>query len=287
MSEPQLHSFNTSRRAHTIPTGDDTHDEDQTIIQNEGAAGVDETQDVDVEDADINPKQMEPCTADNTAAKSNDKEDAGDETTENADQARDQIRPDDNADEVEADITAVDEDAEEEEEQSGTTVLQLSKIKKIFKTDPEHISASEAAVFTTAVATELFIQYLTEQAALVARSEKRKTVQYKDFSAVVSNLDNLNFLGDLVPKTFSLQKLVEEERVRLPKKTNGDNTEEPKSPHKGQKTLNFSRKIIETDSTDVTREATVEAEETPAPAEPIVVEETTQATDEDVVMLDS
>lgn len=127
------------------------------------------------------------------------------------------------------------EDGEEEveEDTSGTSVLPLSKVKKIFKVDPEHLGASEAAVFTTAVATELFIQFFTEQASLIARSDKRKKLQYKDFSAAVMNIEQLQFLTDTVPQTHNLQGLVAKNKVKY----NKDVTLE-----KGQQTLSMGKK---------------------------------------------
>ncbi|CCH40984.1 Transcriptional activator hap5 [Wickerhamomyces ciferrii] len=149
------------------------------------------------------------------------------------------------------DLNVIDIDPEEEEESSGTTVLQLSKIKKIFKTDPEHVSASEAAVFSTAIATELFIQYFTEQASLIARSEKRKKLQYKDFSSAVSNIEQLNFLSDTVPKTANLKKLVDQNKVNYSSKT---------PLEKGQQTLVFGgNKQKDQDS----RKTSIDEEELP------------------------
>lgn len=126
-------------------------------------------------------------------------------------------------------------DEEEGEESSGTSVLPLTKIKKIFKTDPEHVSASEAAVFSTAIATELFIQYFTEQASLIARSEKRKKLQYKDFSSAVTNIEQLNFLSDTVPKTVNLKKLVDQNKV------NYSSSKQQQPLSKGQQTLNLGQ----------------------------------------------
>lgn len=122
---------------------------------------------------------------------------------------------------------------EDEDEPTGTSVLPLSRIKKIFKTDPDHVSASEAAVFTTAIATELFIQYFTEQASLIARSEKRKKLQYKDFSAAVSNIEQLYFLSDTVPKTHNLEGLVKTNKVKY---------SAGKPIEKDQRPLQFGRK---------------------------------------------
>lgn len=160
------------------------------------------------------------------------------DTNDSLGQQQDETIDDDKTNDDDAEILEEDDEIDEEDEDgaSGTSVLPLSKIKKIFKTDPEHVSASEAAVFTTAVATELFIQFFTEQASLIARSEKRKKLQYKDFSSAVSNIEQLYFLGDTVPKACNLKKLVEHDKVRY-------NTDPNAKPlEKGQSTLNFGRK---------------------------------------------
>jgi len=189
-SAPQLHSFQTSQTSQ---------------VENEG-------------DSVIQVDEAEQDTAENTV------------------EAKEGSEPKVKARSLKAtkDLNVIDiaEEAQEEEENqesSGTSVLPLSKIKKIFKTDPEHVSASEAAVFSTAIATELFIQYFTEQASLIARSEKRKKLQYKDFSTAVSNIEQLHFLGDTVPKTVNLKKLVDNNKVNY----------SSKPLEKGQKTLNF------------------------------------------------
>lgn len=106
----------------------------------------------------------------------------------------------------------VDEEEEEEEEDQASISLPLSKIKRIFKMDPEYLGASQAAVFATGAATELFIQYITEQAALLAKMEKRKKIMYKDFSTVVSSQDSLNFLSDTIPKTIPLREVFQNQQ---------------------------------------------------------------------------
>ncbi|ODV60269.1 DNA polymerase epsilon noncatalytic subunit, partial [Ascoidea rubescens DSM 1968] len=105
----------------------------------------------------------------------------------------------------------------DDEEELGTTVLPLARIKKILKFHPSHISCNEATVFATAIATELFVQYLTEQALINARIEKRKKLTYKDFSQAASVNSNLNFLTNVVPKTQSVRKLVRNDAIRYSK----------------------------------------------------------------------
>lgn len=87
------------------------------------------------------------------------------------------------------------------DEDDSTMNLPISKIKRIFKMDPDFIGASQSAVFATGVATELFVQYFTEQATLLSKIDRRKKILYKDFSTAVSSQDTLMFLNDTIPKT--------------------------------------------------------------------------------------
>ncbi|VEU22119.1 DEKNAAC103154 [Brettanomyces naardenensis] len=97
----------------------------------------------------------------------------------------------------------------------GMLTLPMSRIKRIVKLDPEHISSTEAANYMLGVGAELFVMNFTSQAASVAKTNKRKKIQYSDVHKVVSGTDNLLFLKDLVPKTSSLGQLVKEKKVRL------------------------------------------------------------------------
>lgn len=111
---------------------------------------------------------------------------------------------------VDANETNVEED---ENEDLGSISLPLSKIKRIFKMDPEYYGSSQSAVFATGVATELFIQYLTEQASFLAKMDKRKKILYKDFSGAVAAQDSLHFLSDTVPKTVPLKNVLNDSEV--------------------------------------------------------------------------
>lgn len=137
--------------------------------------------------------------------------------------------------------------------------LPLSKIKKIFKMDPEYTSASQSAVFATGCATELFVQYFVEHASMMAKMEKRKKIQYKDMSSVVADQDVLHFLSDTVPKTQILGDAIKGRKINMleedqakhaellgPDESAVSETIEEKSPQKaakplpkGQQTLGF------------------------------------------------
>lgn len=88
-------------------------------------------------------------------------------------------------------------------EATGQVQLPLSRVKKIIALDQDvHVCSSNAA-FVITLATEMFIQYMTEQGHNVAKAEKkpRRNVQYKDLASAVSRLDSLEFLVDVVPRT--------------------------------------------------------------------------------------
>jgi DNA polymerase epsilon subunit 4 len=128
--------------------------------------------------------------------------------------------------------------------------LPLSKIKRVFKMDPDYVAASQSAVYATGVATELFIQYFVEQASMFAKVDKRKKIQYKDFSNAVANHDALAFLSDTVPKTAPIGDLVrnkavtvdtnEEIAIKDDKTIEKDLDRNQRVLPKGQQTLNFS-----------------------------------------------
>lgn len=132
-----------------------------------------------------------------------------------------------------------------------TLSLPISKIKRIFKMDPDYFAASQSAVYATGLATELFIQHFVEQASMFAKLEKRKKIVYKDFSNAVSGHDSLNFLSDTVPKTAPIGELIKKNAVTTDINdeltiVDEDRVDEIESVEKkkpilanGQQTLNF------------------------------------------------
>ena len=142
---------------------------------------------------------------------------------------------------------AMEED--EPEDSESTLSLPISKIKTIFKMDPDYVSASSGALYATGLATELFVQYLVEQASVSARMEKRKKLQYKDFSSAVSMQEALHFLSDTVPKSQPIGELIQQQKINVntdqpdifaddSTKEQDNNTPVPTLP-KGQQTLSF------------------------------------------------
>lgn len=107
------------------------------------------------------------------------------------------------------------EDEAMEDVDESTMSLPLSKIKRIFKMDPDYFGSSASAVYATGVATELFVQYLVEHASMLAKLEKRKKIQYKDLSNAVSTQDALNFLSDTIPKTQTVELAIKEKKINM------------------------------------------------------------------------
>ncbi|KZF19379.1 histone-fold-containing protein [Xylona heveae TC161] len=97
------------------------------------------------------------------------------------------------------------------EEVTGQVSLPLARIKRIIHVDDDIHNCSNNAAFTITIATQMFIQYLAEQAHNVVKSERkpRRNIQYKDIANAVARIDNLEFLSDVVPKTIPYKQLKE------------------------------------------------------------------------------
>ncbi|KAJ6119911.1 hypothetical protein N7523_004191 [Penicillium sp. IBT 18751x] len=121
----------------------------------------------------------------------------------------------------------------EHDEITGQSALPISRIKKIIQLDEDIAQCSNNSTFVIAMATEMFIQYLAEQAHNVVKSERkpRKTVQYKDLATAVSHIDNLEFLADVIPKTTTYKQFKEKKAKDAAKSVEME---------KGQRTLNGS-----------------------------------------------
>lgn len=56
----------------------------------------------------------------------------------------------------------------------------------------------------------MFLQHLVEQAFMQVRSEHaqkpRRNIQYRDVANAVARVENLEFLGDVVPRTTTVKK---------------------------------------------------------------------------------
>ncbi|ABN65370.2 DNA-directed DNA polymerase epsilon, subunit C [Scheffersomyces stipitis CBS 6054] len=166
------------------------------------------------------PTTTSPPMPSNTATPDVEMEDPGEQVEQNEDhnepEAENADIDEDKNENAENDIDDNEEnDLEIETEDEQLLTLPIAKIKRIFKLDPDYVSASQSAVYATGLATELFIQYFTEQASLLAKMDKRKKIQYRDFSTSVASHDALAFLSDTVPRTQPIGELIQKKQVNL------------------------------------------------------------------------
>eukprot|EP01135_Chromosphaera_perkinsii_P010116 Nk52_evm2s2020 gene=Nk52_evmTU2s2020 len=87
--------------------------------------------------------------------------------------------------------------------------LPLARIKKIMKSDDDVGLLSQEAVFLVAKATELFAGYMGSEAYKATSRDKRRTVQYRDVSKLVSDRDEFEFLQDIIPSQVPFRKYLE------------------------------------------------------------------------------
>lgn len=73
--------------------------------------------------------------------------------------------------------------------------LPVARIKRIVNQDDSVVAISTPAVYAVAAATELFISCFAGQANVQALIEKRKKMNYKDFSNAVEQTSSLQFLS--------------------------------------------------------------------------------------------
>ncbi|KAL5342995.1 histone-fold-containing protein [Aspergillus crustosus] len=161
---------------------------------------------------------------------------------------------------------------------TGQSALPIARIKKIIQLDEDIVQCSSNATFVIAMATELFIQYLTEQGHNVVKTERkpRKTIQYKDLATAVSRIDNLEFLADVIPKTTTYKQFKEKRAKETAKDTGVE---------KGQRTLNGAvPPVVEAEEeTQNGKEASIPQSSRP-PTVMMMVDG--QAKDDDVEMAD-
>ncbi|GBN60224.1 Chromatin accessibility complex protein 1 [Araneus ventricosus] len=105
------------------------------------------------------------------------------------------------------------------EKQSKLCILPLSRIKMIMKSSPEVGNISPDSCFLVTKATEGFIAFLVRQA--LKASDNKMQVDYSDLAKIVSSIDTLDFLKDIIPpkikgsKYLEILKQIEEREKRI------------------------------------------------------------------------
>ncbi|KAB8200003.1 CBF/NF-Y family transcription factor [Aspergillus parasiticus] len=150
---------------------------------------------------------------------------------------------------------------------TGQSALPISRIKKIIQLDEDIVQCSSNATFVIAMATEMFIQYLTEQGHNVVKSERkpRKLIQYKDLATAVSRIDNLEFLSDVIPKTTTYKQFKEKKAKEAIREAEIE---------KGQRTLNGTVPHANGESEHQEELQAIEEKPSKSPRTPVVMHAT-------------
>ncbi|KAK2514206.1 Chrac1 [Columba guinea] len=84
--------------------------------------------------------------------------------------------------------------------------LPLSRIRVIMKSSPEVSSINQDALFLTAKATELFVQYLATHSYKHGRGKEKNALTYSDLSHTAEECETFQFLADILPKKILASK---------------------------------------------------------------------------------
>ncbi|XP_042695670.1 chromatin accessibility complex protein 1 [Centrocercus urophasianus] len=84
--------------------------------------------------------------------------------------------------------------------------LPLSRIRVIMKSSPEVSSINQDALFLTAKATELFVQYLASYSYKHGRGKEKNALTYSDLSHTAEECETFQFLADILPKKILASK---------------------------------------------------------------------------------
>ncbi|KAL0082622.1 histone-fold-containing protein, partial [Phycomyces blakesleeanus] len=97
----------------------------------------------------------------------------------------------------------------------GTTIIPLARVKRVIKEDKDVSLINAEAIFCVAYATELFMEYLVTEGYQRAKRDKRKTVYYKDLASTVTEVEQFEFLEDVIPPTLTLKTAIERRKEAL------------------------------------------------------------------------
>ncbi|XP_064010431.1 chromatin accessibility complex protein 1 isoform X1 [Pogoniulus pusillus] len=111
--------------------------------------------------------------------------------------------------------------------------LPLSRIRVIMKSSPEVSSINQDALFLTAKATELFVQYLATYSYKHGRGKEKNALTYSDLSHTAEECETFQFLAefyllDILPKKILASKYLKmlEKEKRDGEVGEGDEDEE-------------------------------------------------------------
>ncbi|XP_046673419.1 chromatin accessibility complex protein 1 [Homalodisca vitripennis] len=81
--------------------------------------------------------------------------------------------------------------------------LPVSRIRTIMKSSPDVENIGQDALHLVTKATELFVQFLSQEALKRCDS---KELEYKQFAEVVQSSENMMFLREILPKKITVKE---------------------------------------------------------------------------------
>lgn len=163
----------------------------------------------------------------------------------------------------------------------GTTILPLARIKRVIKEDKDVSLINAEATFCIAYATELFMEYLVTEAFAKAKKEKRKTVYYKDLAGTVKEVEQFEFLEDVIPPTMTLKQAIEKR-----KETTNEDISSFTTPNKKQKTSEVEEEEVEEEEEEEEEEEVADGEELENGDDTTTVNANNEEEDDDEDLLD-
>ncbi|XP_074841704.1 chromatin accessibility complex protein 1 [Carettochelys insculpta] len=109
--------------------------------------------------------------------------------------------------------------------------LPLSRIRVIMKSSPEVSSINQDALFLTAKATELFVQYLASYSYKHGRGKEKRSLTYSDLSHTAEESETFLFLADILPKKILASKYL---KMLEREKTDGEAEEDDDSDEESE-----------------------------------------------------
>lgn len=96
--------------------------------------------------------------------------------------------------------------------------LPMSRVKTIMKSSPEVENISQESLYLVTRATELFIQYLTQEAFRISGHHK---MDYKHIAEIVQTREEMEFLREIMPRKITYKQYKELMTVIETKGLNG------------------------------------------------------------------
>uniref|UniRef100_A0A8V0XVG9 Chromatin accessibility complex protein 1 n=1 Tax=Gallus gallus TaxID=9031 RepID=A0A8V0XVG9_CHICK len=93
--------------------------------------------------------------------------------------------------------------------------LPLSRIRVIMKSSPEVSSINQDALFLTAKATELFVQYLASYSYKHGRGKEKNALTYSDLSHTAEECETFQFLAGISPVLQNYTRLISAQRIAV------------------------------------------------------------------------